>query len=241
MNKRTTLIKYSILIINILIYIYLLFIGVNRFIYHVSFFKCILFMLLISAFVYTSGLLLKKEKEFKINIVIYMILYLLLLISITFYIGRDSIKFYNWWYSGQSTPFATIINQFKYGSTNSILKNIIGNSVMLIPLSFLLMLKNLKYKNIFKQSLITIPIIICIEVLQAFTHTGSFDIDDIILNYLGTLIFTFLITRFKLIDKIRSLFSTDFNLNNKLKYIMFYFSLVLVIIFDIVLFLGRIN
>lgn len=107
---------------------------------------------------------------------------------------------------------------------------------MLIPLAFLLMLKNLKYKNIFKQSIITLPIIIGIEVLQAFTHTGSFDIDDIILNYLGTLIFTFLITRFKLIDKIRNLFFTDFNLNMKIKYIMFYFMLVILIIFDIFLF-----
>ena len=109
---------------------------------------------------------------------------------------------------------------------------------MLIPLSFLLMLKDLKYKNIFKQSFITLPIIICIEILQAFTHTGAFDIDDIILNYLGTLIFTFLITRFKIIDKIRNLFFTDFNLNIKLKYIMFYLSLVAIIIFDIFLFLN---
>ena len=237
MNKRIVFIKYSILVINIFIYIYLVFIGINRFIYHISYYKCVLFLLLISLFVYTSSLLLKKEKDYKINIVIYIILYLLLLISITFYIGRVNIEFYNWWYSGQYIPFVTISNQFKYGSIYSILKNIIGNSVMLIPLSFLLMLKNLKYKNIFKQSLITIPIIICIEVLQAFTHTGSFDIDDIILNYLGTLIFTFLITRFKLIDKIRNLFFTDFNLNSKLKYIMFYFNLVLIIIFDIVLFL----
>lgn len=240
MNKRITLIKYSILIINILIYIYLLFIGRNRFTYNISYFKCILFMLLLSTFIYTSSLLLKKDKEYKINIVIYMILYLLLLISITFYIGRDSIKFYNWWYSGQYTPFTTIISQFKYGNINSILKNIIGNSIMLMPLSFLLMLKDLKYKNAFKQSFITIPIIMCIEILQAFTHTGDFDIDDVILNYLGTLIFTFLITRFKLIDKIKNLFFTDFNLNIKLKSMMFYLSLVLIIIFDIFLFLNSV-
>ena len=241
MNKRIVFIKYSILVINIFIYIYLVFIGMNRFIYHVSYFKCILFLLLMSSFVYTSSLLLKKEKDYKINIVIYIILYLLLLTSITFYIGRVNIHFYNWWYSGQYIPFVTIINQFKYGSIYSILKNIIGNSVMLIPLSFLLMIKNTKYKNIIKQSLITIPIIICIEVLQSFTHTGSFDIDDIILNYLGTLIFTFLITRFKFIDKIRSLFFTDYHLNSKLKYVIFYSSLVLLIIFDITFFLGLIH
>ena len=77
-------------------------------------------------------------------------------------------------------------------------------------------------------------------MIQAFTHTGDFDIDDIILNYLGTLIFTFLITRFKLIDKIKNLFFTDFNLNIKLKSMMFYLSLVLIIIFDIFLFLNSV-
>lgn len=45
----------------------------------------------------------------------------------------------------------------------------------------------------FKQSIIILPITISIEILQAFTHTGAFDIDDIILNYLGTIIFTFLL------------------------------------------------
>ena len=239
MNRKITIVKYSILIINVLIYIYLLFIGRNQYLYNISYFKCILFMILTSLFIYISGLVLKREKEYKLNIIIYIILYLLLLFSVTFCIGRENIQFYNWWYYGQYTPFNTILNQFKYGSINSIIKNVLGNSIMLIPLSFLLMLKNLKYKNIFKQSIITLPIIIGIEILQAFTHTGYFDIDDIILNYFGTLIFTFLITRFKLVDKIRTLFFTDFNLNIKIKYIVFYFTLVLLIIFDIFLFIGN--
>ena len=239
MNKKITITKYSILSINILIYIYLLFIGRNQYLYNISYFKCILYMLLTSLFIYISGLILKREKEYKFNIIVYIILYLLLLFSVTFCVGRESLKFYNWWYAGQYTPFNTVISQIKYGSINSIIKNVLGNSIMLIPLSFLLMLKNLKYKNIFKQSIITLPIIIGIEILQAFTHTGYFDIDDIILNYLGTLIFTFLITRFKLVDKIRTLFFTDFNLNIKIKYIVFYFTLVLLIIFDIFLFIGN--
>ena len=53
---------------------------------------------------------------------------------------------------------------------------------------------------------------------------------------MGTLIFTFLITRFNIIDKIRDLFYTDFRLNNKVKDIMFYIVLIIVIIYDIVLF-----
>ena len=110
---------------------------------------------------------------------------------------------------------------------------------MLIPLSLLLMIKNKKYNNILKQSIIILPITIIIEFLQASTHTGIFDIDDIILNYIGTLIFTFLITRFHFIDKIRNLFYTDFHLKIKTKNILFYTSLLLVIVFDIIIFIGK--
>ena len=97
------------------------------------------------------------------------------------------------------------------------------------------MIKNKKYNNILKQTTITLPIIIFIEILQAFTHTGVFDIDDIILNYLGTVIFTFIITRFNIIDKIKELFYTDYKLNDRVKNIVFYISTALLIIFDIYL------
>lgn len=69
---------------------------------------------------------------------------------------------------------------------------------MIIPFSFLLMIKDEKYNNILRQTLITLPTILIIEFLQAFTHTGTFDIDDILLNYIGTLLFTFIITRFSI-------------------------------------------
>lgn len=239
MNKKVTLIKYCLLLINILLYIFFIFIGRNQYLYNFSYFKCILFMVLTSFFIYSTGLILKNEKSYKANIIIYLILYLLLLSSIAFFIGRGSFKFYTWWYPGQYYPFRTIINQFKYGSFNSILKNIIGNSIMLIPLSFLLMLYNLKYKNIFKQSIIIIPIIIGIELLQTFTQTGVFDIDDLILNLLGVFIFTFIITRFNLIDKIRKVFFTDFKLNIKFKLFILLLSIILIATFNIYIFMNK--
>ncbi len=238
MNKKIIITKYSLLLINILIYIFFLFIGRNQYIYNISYTKCIIFMILTSLFIFASGMLLNNEKNYKINITIYFILYFLLLTSITFCIGRTNIKFYTWLYHGQCQPFKTIIDQFKYGSMKSILKNVIGNFVMLIPLSFLLMLRNIKYKNIFKQSFIILPFIAAIELFQAFTHIGEFDIDDIILNYLGILTFTFLITRFSLIDKIRNLFFTDFKLKQKLKNALFYLTAFLIIIYDIFLFIN---
>ena len=109
--------------------------------------------------------------------------------------------------------------------------------IMLLPLSFLLMIKKTKYNNIFIQTIIILPITISIELLQAFTHTGSFDIDDIILNYLSVVLFTILVTKTKIINKFRKLFYTDFSLSSKTKKILYYSGLIILIIFDISLFI----
>ena len=235
MKNKILLIDKTILIINIIIYCFLVIVG---YIYNMSYLKCIIFMIINSIFIYIYGIVVNKENVYKSNSILYIILFMILLFTITFIIGRPKLEFYNWCYRGQYFPFNTIVSQFKYASSISILKNIVGNSIMLIPLSFLLMIRNKKFNNIFKQAFIVLPIIIFIEILQAYTHTGTFDIDDILLNYMGTLIFTFLITRFNIIDKIRDLFYTDFRLNNKVKDIIFYLVLIMVIIYDIVLFIS---
>lgn len=237
MNKKITIIKKLVLILSIFIYIYLVFIGRNQYIYDMSYSRCILFMILLSLFIYVCGISEDTDKSFKTNINIYLILFFILLFSVTLIIGRDRFHLYSWSYGGQMIPFRTIKSQIKYGSSLSILKNLIGNCIMLIPLSFLLMIKNKKYNNILRQTPITLPLIIFIEILQTYTHTGTFDIDDIILNYLGTIIFTFIITRFNLIEKIKELFYTDYKFNEKLKNYLLYFSLILIIIFDILLFI----
>lgn len=237
MNKKITIIKKLVLILSIFIYIYLVFIGRNRYMYDMSYSRCILFMLLLCLFIYVCGINEDRDKSFKTNINIYLILFFILLFSVTFIIGRDRFHLYSWSYGGQMIPFRTIKSQIKYGSSLSILKNLIGNCIMLIPLSFLLMIKNKKYNNILRQTPITLTLIIFIEILQTYTHTGTFDIDDIILNYLGTIIFTFIITRFNLIEKIKKLFYTDYKFNEKIKNYLLYFSLILIIIFDILLFI----
>ena len=239
MKDKESVIKNIIIGLNILLFYYLLFMNRNQYLYGMNYLRCIIFMLLNSLFIFIYGILKNNKKTYNFNMINYIFLYSYLLFTITFIISRSEFRFYNWWYSGQYTPFHTLISQIKYGSTTSILKNIIGNSIMLIPLSLLLMIKNKKYNNILKQSIIILPITIIIEFLQASTHTGIFDIDDIILNYIGTLIFTFLITRFNFIDKIRNLFYTDFHLKIKTKNILFYTSLLLVIVFDIIIFIGK--
>ena len=235
MNKRINIIKNVLITLSLVLYSYITLIGRNQYIYDINYLKSILFMLLLSLVIYTYGIKTNNNKTYKTNIILYIIFYMILLFNVTFILNRGQIQFYTWWYRGQYLPLYTIKSQLKYGTSVSILKNILGNSIMLIPLSFLLMIKNKKYNNILKQTIITLPIIIFIEILQAFTHTGVFDIDDIILNYSGTVIFTFIITRFNIIDKIKKLFYTDYKLNGRVKNIVFYLSIVLLIIFDIYL------
>ena len=188
-------------------------------------------MLLVSLSIYLFGLIENKEKSYKENIIIYIILFMLLLTSFVFILKRPTIHFYKNWYSGQLQPFHTIMSQIEKASPRTFLKNIIGNMFMLVPLSFLLMLLNDKYKNILKQTIIILPTIILIEVLQAFTYTGTFDVDDIILNYIGTVIFIILLEKTKLIDKIKPLFYKDFKLKNKTKYHTLYITLTISICF----------
>lgn len=231
--KNKIILKNIIVILNIAIYFYLVFWKRNQYVYNMTYFKCILFMIINSVFIYASGVLINKEKEYKSNNTLYIVLFGILLFSFTFIIARPKLQFYTWTYGGQYKLFDTIVSQLEHGSVSSIMKNILGNCMMLIPLSFLLMIRTKKFDNVFIQSVINLPIIIFIEILQAFTHTGTFDVDDIFLNYIGTIIFTFLITRFDIIGKIRNLFYTDFKLNNTMKLTIFYITLVIVIVFDI--------
>lgn len=214
MNKKINLLKKTILILSLIIYSYLVFYGHNRFIYHMNYLKCIIFITIISLIVFILGLIENESKGYRENVNIYIILYLTFLVSVTFFIGRIDFKIYKWWYPGQLVPFKTIKMQFKYASTKTLFKNVFGNLAMLMPLSFLLMIKNKKFNNVFWQSIITLPLIFLIEITQSLTHIGSFDVDDIILNYIGTIIFTFIMTRFHLIDHIRELFYSNFKNKN---------------------------
>ena len=51
--------------------------------------------------------------------------------------------------------------------------------------------------------------------MQVLTNTGSFDIDDIILNIVGSIIFVLVFKN--LVLKIKNIFYQDFNLNDKKK------------------------
>lgn len=66
--------------------------------------------------------------------------------------------------------------------------NLIGNIVVFIPMGFLLPTYFKNAKIFWKTVFIAILTIICVELIQFFSCTGTFDVDDIILNVIGVII-----------------------------------------------------
>lgn len=223
-KKKNITCKYIFLIMNLISYLYMILF------HNVTFIYSIVYLSLLSIYVFISGISINDKKEYKRNINIYIMIYILCLISILFLVGRPPIRISNSWYISELIPFKTIISQLKYGSINEIVRNIIGNLCLFIPLSFLLILKDNKYKNILRQTLIVLPSILMTELLQMITSVGVFDIDDIILNYLGVLLFI-IIMNIVNIDKIRKLFNSDFHLKSKTKRVLDVVIILILIIF----------
>lgn len=137
----------------------------------------------------------KREILYLIFICYIVGLFNLVLVPINFW----NIIWYNIFYNFNENPFAGIFD-FSYNFIPTIYKIIIGeytpdrwvkamivgNFLMFIPMGIMLPLvfKNINKKNIF---VIAILITLSIEILQPIVGR-SFDIDDIIMNFIGSII-----------------------------------------------------
>lgn len=83
-------------------------------------------------------------------------------------------------------PFRSISPYLKNITETYAFKNIAANIVIFIPLGFFISSKN--PKNVFKALIICLGVILSIELIQLFFKIGFFDVDDIILNFTGSLI-----------------------------------------------------
>lgn len=66
--------------------------------------------------------------------------------------------------------------------------NLLGNIIPFIPMGVLIPINYYKLRGLIKTLLMSLICIIVIEVIQLITMLGYFDIDDIVLNMLGSLI-----------------------------------------------------
>ena len=83
-------------------------------------------------------------------------------------------------------PFKSISPYLRNITEPYAFKNIIANILVFIPLGFFISNKN--PKNVFKTLVICISVILSIECIQLLFKIGFFDVDDIILNFIGSLI-----------------------------------------------------
>ncbi|PGM55498.1 VanZ family protein [Bacillus sp. AFS053548] len=96
-------------------------------------------------------------------------------------------------YNHNFIPFKSIVDTINYGSISIFLKQIAGNVLLFIPLGFAFPILFFKLTNR-KTILIGFTLSLAIELIQATSglflgyNYRSCDIDDLILNTLGTII-----------------------------------------------------
>lgn len=190
----------------------------------------ILFIICLSLYLggYFLSKYIKNNCPMKINLWIFLILYLILFITLTLLDpiwGRNGLKLTKWskdifnnyiHNSLNLVPFKTIILYIKSLfsmtlNTNILIYNLLGNFICLMPLSFFLTLIFKKNRKASSFLFIALIFTILIELLQFLTLSGSCDIDDIILNVLGAFIM-FKILHIKTINNLfRNIFLLEKN------------------------------
>ena len=87
-------------------------------------------------------------------------------------------------------------------NTNIVIVNVLVNIVLFAPMGFFIpMLFKDKIKNIKQFLLLILAITLSVEILQFLTLSGTFDVDDIILNTIGAVII-YLLMKTKMIKNI---------------------------------------
>lgn len=181
-----------------------------------------------------------KKKILRIGLIIYLIIYALLVLwftcrgfNLTFDISSKSFNFIPF-----KDTIELIFDVIKNGFESRLVM-IIGNLLLLVPLSFFLPRIFIKLKFLPKFCLISLLSAITIESVQLFLGNGVFDIDDIILNSLGA-IFSFPLFNScflgRVLDKMFLFDSSKLNKRDILKSIILIIGVIAIIILCIYLY-----
>lgn len=179
-------------------------------------------------------------EKYKNIIWYYLILYITMLIGFTFSNNRVNYLTMNNILKRENNliPFVSMINLFKY-SKRTFLYNALGNLLMLTPLAVLLPLLSDKFKRVKNYFLCVLILTITIESAQYIFKLGSFDIDDIILNVGGSVLFYIIICKSKLKSIIKKIFLTyksDKKVFKFLYYLSMIFSIIVIIYYIFLIF-----
>lgn len=143
---------------------------------------------------------MKKENIIKIVKCLFIVYSIALIYILFLYGGRVGNQFNIKIFSKEHferpnfIPFRTIISylesMFNHTiNTNIVIKNLLGNLLMFLPMGMALpVLFRKKFNKLWKIVLFVIGLVFLIEIIQFITFTGSADIDDLILNTIGSII-----------------------------------------------------
>lgn len=146
--------------------------SINRYIYIGSFFS----------FIYMMGRTIINKKQKKLNIILLIITYSILLFLTLFV--RSKYDTYKYDFSFYLFEWFT-----KMFTSKVIFINLIGNLVLFMPLGFILSTINKgKIKRIILNIILGMGIIIVLELCQFITKRGVLDLMDILLNSTGLII-----------------------------------------------------
>ncbi len=120
-----------------------------------------------------------RKRMNKVSYIIALVIYIIMFFNLTIF-GRRV----NWYNRYNLIPFKTIIGYWNFPDFHNITVNILGNIIILMPVQFLIM-KIFDIKKFRNSIIIAISLSLSIEIIQLISHTGVFDVDDIILNVLG--------------------------------------------------------
>ena len=180
----------------------------------------IILLFLLALFCYLGTILLsqflKNNKPMKIYLYGIFIIYIITLIQLTLFdsdYGRSGLNIFGlnkenlevYLENNNLVPFKTITLYISRQDRVAIV-NLLGNLVAFAPMGIFLPLLFKKQNKLKNFILTNIAIILTIESLQFLSLSGSFDIDDLILNLLGAL----LIYRLYKIRKINQLVNKIF-------------------------------
>lgn len=196
MSKK--IINYLSFFLGIIMYILILFVFDSSNINHkeISY----IYLLAIPCFIILiSSFLTKGKDERHKNLTLFFLVYLVALLGFVFSNARSAssiIKNNVYHYSYNFIPFKSIYDALtgplglKFG-----VYNILGNFLMLTPFSVFLPFLDKKFSKTKVFLIFIISITLFIESVQYILNLGSFDIDDVILNISGSLIFYLLIKK----------------------------------------------
>lgn len=119
-----------------------------------------------------------RKRLNKISYIMIFVLYLIMLFNMTIFA-----RYLNE-YRHNIIPFKTLLGYFTRPDSYNIFFNVIGNIVIMMPIEFLL-IEIFGLKDFKKCFLLNVILVLLIETLQFISHTGVFDIDDMILNLIG--------------------------------------------------------